>query len=198
MKEIMGGKGRRERPTNTEVGEQTRRRTPGQKHELGDQKRNKRRENPKHKTYPKIPTQSQLGRSSNQLPPKAHNLYTEAGVANGQSPKAGGTAQHWDPQGLPVAPNPLPSPQHFLLRIQDNGQGRAGSSCIHPRQGSSVEEARIPVSLWGGEGNTGVCPPEKGEERREGKQAGPSPCLRLMLWRPLPWGRCQAGAQECG
>lgn len=153
--------------------EQKGRRTPGEKHKLGAQKRNKR-ENPKHKIYPKIPTRGQPGRSKNQLPPRAHNLHTEAGIANRQSPRAGDTAKDWDPQGLPVAPNPLPSPQHFLLRIQDNRQGRAGSSCIHPRQGSSVEEARIPGSLWGGEGNTGICLPEKGEK---GKEAGRSHSL---------------------
>ena len=68
MKEVKGGKGRRD----TEMGEQTGR-PPGQKHKLGGQKRNKRRENPKHKTCPKIPPQGQPGRSSNQLPLRVHN-----------------------------------------------------------------------------------------------------------------------------
>jgi hypothetical protein len=45
-------------------------------------------------------------------------------------------------------PNPLPSPQYFLLRIQDNGQGRVVSSCIHHTkpQSSTLGD---PEYLWG-------------------------------------------------
>lgn len=95
-------------------------------------------ENPKHKTCPKIPPQCQP-RSRNQLPPKAHSLHIGRNCPWAKfkgwrySPGLGSMGCLW-------APNPLPSPQHFLLRIQDNGQGRVGSSCIHHTspQSSSV------------------------------------------------------------
>ena len=81
----------------------------GEKHKLEAQKRNKMRENPKHKTCPKIPPQGQPGTSRNQLAPRVHNLHT-GGTADGQSLMAGGTAQNWDPQGLPISPEPLDQP----------------------------------------------------------------------------------------
>lgn len=172
----------RRRPTHTEMGGQTGKRTPGPKHKRGTQKRSKRRENPKHKTTLKFPHRVRVGVSQGQVAAsshQAHNPHTGAGTANGQSARAGGTVQAWDPQGL-WPQTPRPAPQHFLPRIQDNGQGRAGSSCIHPARGSGW---RMPgyLSLRGREGNPGVCLPEKGET---GKAAGRS--------RPLPEANAMA------
>lgn len=45
---------------------------------------------------------------------------TEGGIADGQSLGDGGTAQNWDPQGLPVSPKPLAQPP--TLPPQESGQ----------------------------------------------------------------------------
>lgn len=148
----------RRRPTNTEMGGQTGKRTPGQKHKRGAQKRSKKKENPKPKAYPNIPTQGrgqgQPGRSGSQLPPRAHNPHRGAGIANGQSAWAGGTVQDGDPQGRwPQTPRPAPSTSSPGSRTM----GRGGWG--HP---ASIQPGYL--SSWGREGNTGVCLPEKGEK----------------------------------
>lgn len=95
--------------------------------------------------------------------------------------------------GLPVGPKPLAQPP--ALPPQDPGQwaGEGGVILYPSHQPPELLCWGIPVKYlclyWGTGKHWGL--PER-------KQAGPSPSLRPGLWRPLPWGRCQAGAQECG
>ena len=92
----------------------------GKKHKLGAQKRKQMRENPKHRTCLKIPPQGQPRRRRHQLAPRAPNLHREGKTAKGQSPQARGTAQNWDPRGLPASPKPLAQPP--ALPPQDPAQ----------------------------------------------------------------------------
>lgn len=95
--------------------------------------------------------------------------------------------------GLPVGPKPLSQPP--VLPPQDPGQwaGEGGVILYPSHQPPELLCWGIPVKYlclyWGTGKHWGL--PER-------KQAGPSPSLGPGLWLPLPWGRCQAGAQECG
>lgn len=100
----------------------------------------------------------------------------------------GQPAGNKDPQDLLVSPNPLPSPQYFLLRIQDNGQGRVGSSCMHSINppGLHAGRPRIPVSLRG----WGALHTRRGVLEKEAKGKG----NRLVL-NPT-WGSAMASTGE--
>lgn len=96
---------------------------------------------------------------------------TPGGTASGQSSRAAGTAQARVPPWL-WAPNPSPSPPHFLLKILDNGHGRVGTSCIHTNpQGSSVRGSLQNTCAF-----TGAR-----ESTAKKRQAGPSPSLGPTL-----------------
>lgn len=77
--------------------------------------------------------------------------------------------------------SPRPQPQHFLLRIQDNGQRRVGSSCIHhtnPQGSSAGGSPRNTCVPTVGPGSTGGSP--------KGSRQVPAPAWgqRYCIQRP--------------
>lgn len=150
--------------------------------------RRDKKENPKYKSCPKIPPQGQP-RSRSQLPPRAHKLHIGRNChwAKSKGPGLGSTGPARGPQ------TPRPAPQHFLLRIQDNGQGRVGSSCIHHTNapglfcwGTPVKYLRV---YWGRKKGWGLPQEETG---MSGPQPGASAMASTALgkvpgWSPGMW-----------
>lgn len=186
----------RRRPTHTEMGGQTGKRTPGPKHKRGAQKRSKRRENPKHRITLKFPHRVRSGSARTKWQPAPTRATTPTQGQGLPMGKVQGLEVQSRP-GIRRACGPKPLAQPPALPPQDPGQWAGeGGVILHPSSPGSGWRKPGYLSLWGREGNPGICLPEKGETGKG--QAGFGPCLRLMLWRPLPWGRCQPGAQECG